>query len=55
MLSPMVGCEHPHLYCQALAEHLRRQLYQAHVIKYFLVSAFGDCIRDGSLSGAVSE
>jgi len=38
--------------CQALAEPLRRQLYQAPVSKHFLASAifsgFGDCIWDGS-------
>jgi hypothetical protein len=41
--------------CQALAEPLRRQLYQAPVSKYFLpstiVSGFGDCIWDGSPGG----
>jgi hypothetical protein len=44
--------------CQALAEPLRRQLYQAHVSKLLLastiVSGFGDCIWDGSPGGAVS-
>jgi hypothetical protein len=44
--------------CQALAETLRRQLYQAPVSKHLLASArvsgFGDCIWDGSLGGAVS-
>jgi hypothetical protein len=44
--------------CQALAEPLRRQPYQAPVSKYFLVSAiaygFGDCIWDGSPGRAVS-
>ena len=44
--------------CQALAEPLRRQLYQAPVSKHFLastiVSGFGDCIWDGSPGGAVS-
>jgi hypothetical protein len=42
---------------KALAEPLRRQLYQAPVSKHFLastiVSAFGDCIWDGSPGGAV--
>jgi hypothetical protein len=33
----MGGCKHPHLYCKALAECLRRQLYQALVRKHFLV------------------
>jgi hypothetical protein len=41
--------------CQALAEPLKRQLYQAPVIKHLLtftiVSGFGDCIWDGSLVG----
>jgi hypothetical protein len=50
----MVGCEHPHLYYQVLAEPLRRQLYQAPISKHFLafatVSGFGvgqffDCQR----------
>ena len=49
MLSPMVGCEHLCI-CQALAESLRRQLYQAPVRKHFLastiMSGFGDCIWD---------
>jgi hypothetical protein len=35
VLSPMVGCEHLPLYCQVLAESLRRQPYQAPVSKYF--------------------
>jgi hypothetical protein len=38
VLSPMVGCETSHLYCQALAEPLRRQLYQIPVSKHFLAS-----------------
>jgi hypothetical protein len=41
--------------CQALAELLRRQLYQASVSKHFLassiVSGFGVCIWDGSPNG----
>ena len=45
--------------CQALAEPLRRQLYQAPVSMHFLastiVSGFGDCIWAGSPGGAVSE
>jgi hypothetical protein len=44
--------------CQALAEPLRRQLYQVPVSKHFLASAivsgFGDYIWDGSPSGALS-
>jgi hypothetical protein len=44
--------------CQALAEPLRKQLYQGPVSKLLLASAivsgFGDCIRDGSPGGAVS-
>jgi hypothetical protein len=44
--------------CQALAESLRRQLYQAHVSKHFLastvVSELDGCIWDGSPGGAVS-
>jgi hypothetical protein len=44
--------------CQALAEPLRRQLYQTPVSKHLLastiVSGFGNCIRDGFLGGAVS-
>jgi hypothetical protein len=44
--------------CQALAEPLRRQLYQAPVSKLLLalttVSGFRDCIWDGSPGGAVS-
>ena len=56
VLSPMVGiclC-----ICQALAESLRRQLYQAPDSKNFLASAivfrFGDRIWDGSPGGTVS-
>ena len=44
-------------FCQALANTLRRQLYQASVSKHFLsstiVSGFGDCIWDGSPDGTV--
>jgi hypothetical protein len=44
--------------CQALADPLRRQLYQAPVSKHFpastIVSGFGDCIWNGSQGGAVS-
>ena len=44
--------------CQALAEPLRRQLYQAPVSMHFLastiVSGFGNSIWDGLPSGAVS-
>jgi hypothetical protein len=48
-----------HFYiCQALAEPLRRQLYQAPKSKLLLVSAivsgFGGCLWDGSPSWAVS-
>ena len=40
---------------QALAEPLRRQLYQAqHFLASTIVFGFGDCIWDGSPSGAVS-
>jgi hypothetical protein len=43
---------------QALAEPLRRQLYQASVrrllLAYAIVSGFGGCIWDGSPGGAVS-
>jgi len=43
---------------QALAEPLRRQLYQAPEVMHFLASAivsgFGVCIWDGSPGGAVS-
>jgi hypothetical protein len=45
--------------CQALAEPLRRQLYQAPVSKILLASAivsgFGGCLWDGSRGGAISE
>jgi hypothetical protein len=44
--------------CQALAELLRRQLYQAPISKHFLastiVSGFGGCRWNGSPGGAVS-
>ena len=44
--------------CQALAEPLRRQLYQIPVFKLLLASTimpgFGDCIWDGSPGGAIS-
>jgi hypothetical protein len=43
--------------CQALVEALRRQLYQAPLSRLLLastiVSGFGGCLWDGSLSGAV--
>jgi hypothetical protein len=58
VLSLIVGCVHSHLQGQALAEPLRRQLYQAPFSKHFLASAivsgFGDCIWDGSPSRADS-
>jgi hypothetical protein len=45
--------------CQALAEPLRRQIYQAPFSKHFLestiVSVLDDCIWDGFSGGAVSE
>ena len=45
--------------CQALAEPLRRQLYQAPVSKLLLastkVSGFGGCLWDGSPGGAVLD
>jgi hypothetical protein len=44
--------------CEALTEPLKRQVYQAPVIKLLLastiVSGFGGCIWDGSPGGAVS-
>jgi hypothetical protein len=44
--------------CQALAEPLRRYLYQASISKHLLASTmesrFGVCIRDGSPGAAVS-
>jgi len=44
--------------CQALAEPLRRQLYQAFVSMHFLasltVSDLGDCVWDGFSGGVVS-
>jgi hypothetical protein len=48
-----------HLYIsQALAEPLRRQIYQAPISKHLLastiVSGFGNCIWDGSPGGTVS-
>jgi hypothetical protein len=53
VLHPVDDCIH-----QALAEPLRRQLYQAPVSKILLattiVSGFGGCLWDGSPSGAVS-
>ena len=56
VISSMVSI---HLWiCQALAEPLRRQLYQASVSMHFLASTivpwFGDCIWDASPGGAVS-
>jgi hypothetical protein len=66
-LTPLLGTPHSvqwlaaniHLcFCNALSGPLRRQLYQAPVSMYFLaftiVSAFIDCIWDGSPGGAVS-
>jgi hypothetical protein len=59
MFSSIVGCKHPLLYWQTLAECLRGQLYQAPVNKSFLslaiVSGFGVCRLDESLGGVVSE
>jgi hypothetical protein len=62
-LAPLLGTQCPVQWmavnihfcnCQALAEPLRRQLYQAPVSKHLLastiVSSFGSCIWDGSLS-----
>jgi hypothetical protein len=57
MLSPMDGCYWSDCIGQALAQPLRRQLYQAPVSMHFLASAivsgFGVCIWDGSPGGAV--
>ena len=59
-LTPLLGtlCSVHLCIWQALAETLRRQLYQAPVSKHFLastiVSGFGNCIWDGSADGAVS-
>ena len=54
VLSPVDGCEHS-LLCQALADPLRRQLYQGPVSKHSLestiVSGFVVCIWDGSPVG----
>jgi hypothetical protein len=45
--------------CQALAESLKRQPYQALISKHFptstIASGFGDCVWDGSLGASVSE
>jgi hypothetical protein len=45
--------------CQALAEPLRRELYQApvskHLLAFTIVSGFGNCIWDGSPGAAVTE
>jgi hypothetical protein len=50
-LRPIVGCKHLPLYLPAFGRPLRRQPYQAPVIKHFLAStiesSFGDCIWDG--------
>ena len=48
-----------HFYiCEALAEFLRRELYQApfskHLLAFKTVSEFGDCIWDGSPGESVS-
>ncbi|KRX11800.1 hypothetical protein T07_8521 [Trichinella nelsoni] len=47
-LTPPLGTPHSVQWLAALAEPLRRQLYQAAVSKHFLastiVSGFGDCI-----------
>jgi hypothetical protein len=64
-LAPLLGtlcsaqklAESIHLWiCQALAEPLRRQLYQApvskHLLAFTIVSGFGDCIWDGYPGGA---
>ena len=54
----LATCTHTYI-GQALAEPLRRQLYQAPVSKCFLASAtmsgFSVCRLDGSLGEAVSE
>ena len=67
-LAPLLGTQYSiqwiavsiHLcICQAMAEPLRRQLYQAPVSKLVLASAivsgFGGCILDGSPGEAVSR
>jgi hypothetical protein len=59
MPSPMDVCEHPLLYCEALAESIRRELYQApasnHLLASTMVSRFSDCIWDGSPGESVSR
>jgi len=58
MLSPMVGCEHSHLYWSDSGKNSQRYLYQSPIRKCFLtltiVSGFGVCRWDWSLGGAVS-
>ena len=58
MLRQIVGCQDLHLYFQALAETLRRQLYQGPISKHFLASStgsgFGVYIWDLSPGGALS-
>ena len=55
---PCLAVSIPLCVCQALADPLSRQLYQAPVSMHFLtatiVSAFGDCMWDGYPGGAVS-
>jgi hypothetical protein len=58
LLSSMVGCEHPPLDLSGSGRASQETaIYQAHVSMHFLVSvimsAFGDCIWDGSPGGAV--
>ena len=59
VLSPMEAVSIHICICQALAEPLRRQLYQVPVSKLLLASAivsgFGGCLWDGSPGGTVSE
>jgi hypothetical protein len=54
----MLGSIHFYI-CQALAEPLRRQLYQAPISKHLLVSTivsrFGNCVWDVSLVGTVTR
>jgi hypothetical protein len=56
-LSSMVGCKYPLCICQALAELLRRQLYQTpvgmYLLAYTIVTGFGDCIWEESPDGPV--
>ena len=54
VLSPKVGCEHPLLYLSDSGRDSQETLVSMHFLASTIMSAFGDCMWDGSPGVAVS-